>query len=226
VVAIIAVGSNYKSNLWVMRESRKYEVKGLRIYPALGLHPCDLDIKRIGKIIGFIKENVNDIVALGEVGLDYWHRDARKNESKRELQRTIFRKILDIARKNNKPLSIHSRGAWTDCVNITIESGIKKAIFHWFSGPLKDLKKLLDHGYYVSATPAAAYSKEHRKIIRETPLENIVLETDSPVAYAGEPAEPAHVVKALNAVAKLKREKVEVVAEKTTENAKRIFEIN
>jgi TatD DNase family protein len=226
VIAILAVGSNYKSNLWVMHESSKYEVEGLRIYPALGIHPCELDGTNIEETINFIEENVDKTVALGEIGLDYWYRDARKNESKREFQRKVFRRMLDIARRNDKPVSIHSRGAWIDSINMTVEMGVKRAVFHWFSGSIEDLKKILDYGYYVSATPAAAYSKEHRKIIAKAPLENIVLETDSPVVYSGEEAEPAHIIKALNAVAELKNEEVSVVAEETTKNAKQIFGIN
>lgn len=226
IIAVIAVGSDYESDLWVIRESWRYAAENLKIYPALGLHPWGLNPAKIKKTIAFIEKNIDKVVALGEVGLDYWYKDVRKNESKREIQRKVFRKILSIANKNNKPLSIHSRGAWMDCVNMVIEADVKKAVFHWFSGPIETLKKILDYGYYVSATPAAAYSKEHRKIIARTPLENIILETDSPVVYAGEPAEPAHIIKALNAVAELKKEKASVVAEKTTENAKQIFGIN
>ncbi|MEM2914506.1 MAG: TatD family hydrolase, partial [Candidatus Bathyarchaeia archaeon] len=164
-------------------------------------------------------------VAIGEIGLDYWYKDARKDIGKKERQRELFRRLLELAKKKNKPVSIHSRGAWTDCVNTTIELGVVKAIFHWFSGPLDVLKKLLDHGYYVSATPAVAYSKEHKAVIENTPLDNLVLETDSPVAYAGETSEPSHIVKALSAVAKIKTEREEMVAEITTENARTVFKI-
>ncbi|MCX8171266.1 MAG: TatD family hydrolase [Candidatus Bathyarchaeota archaeon] len=226
VIAIIAVGSDYDSNVWVMNESRKYEVKGLKIYSALGLHPWGLDPSKVEETIEFIEKNVDKAVALGEVGLDYWDKEARRSEDRRELQRRIFKRILYMAKINDKPVSIHSRGAWEDCVNIVIEAGVKRAVFHWFSGPNSALKRLIDHGYYVSATPAAAYSKEHRRVILKTPLENIILETDSPVAYAGEPSEPAHIIKALNAVAEIKGLDVKTVAEETTENAKRIFRFN
>lgn len=223
VAAIIAVGSDYESNLWVIYESKKYETRKLKIYPALGLHPWGLNAAKIEETMDLIEKNIDKVVALGEVGLDYWYKEARKDDSVRELQREVFRRILDLARKNDKPLSIHSRGAWMDCVSMVIEAGVKKAVFHWFSGPLDALRKILDKGYHVSATPAAAYSKEHRRIIAETPLENMVLETDSPVIYAGEQSEPSHIIKALKAVADLKGESIRVVAEKTTENAKRIF---
>lgn len=226
VVAIVAVGSDYNSNMWVMYERQKYEIEGLKIYPALGLHPWSLNDVGIEETIDFIERNIGHITALGEVGLDYWYKDVRRDENKREEQKKIFRRILDMARKNDKPIIAHSRGAWMDCVNMVIEAGVKRAIFHWFSGPIEVLKKLLDHGYYISATPAAAYSREHRRAISETPLENIVLETDSPVIYAGEAAEPAHIIRALRAVAELKDKDANLVAEKTTENARRIFRIS
>jgi len=225
VVAVIAVGSDYESNMWVLHESKKYETRRLKIYPALGIHPWGLDVSKINETIKLIEKNMDVIVALGEVGLDYWYKEARKNDEIKEIQKDVFWRILSLARRKNKPISIHSRGAWMDCVNMVIEAGVKKAIFHWFSGPLEALKKLLDYGYYISATPAAAYSKEHRKAIELTPIENIVLETDTPVVYMGETAEPAHIIKALNAVAELKGEKVERVAEKTTETARKIFDI-
>jgi TatD DNase family protein len=141
------------------------------------------------------------------------------------LQRDTFKRLLKIAKKHAKPVSIHSRGAWADCVNTTIEIDVEKAVFHWFTGSLYDLKKLLDHGYYVSATPAAAYSKEHRAVIENTPLEQILLETDSPVSYQGETSDPSFVLKALASVAELKKEKPETVAEKTTDNAKTVFRL-
>ncbi|MEM1550712.1 MAG: TatD family hydrolase [Candidatus Bathyarchaeia archaeon] len=225
VIAIIAVGSEYETNLWVLHESKKYETKKLKIYPALGLHPWGLDLSKINETINLIENNIENIVALGEVGLDYWYKEARKSDNVREIQKEVFWKILDLARKSDKPLSIHSRGAWMECVDMVIEAGVKKAIFHWFSGPLEVLRKLLDYGYYISATPAATYSKEHRRVIEKTPLENIVLETDTPVVYAGETSEPAHIIKALSAVAELKNKSEEIVAEKTTENAKKIFGI-
>jgi len=225
VKAIIAMGSNYNSNLWVLNESRKYEVEGLRIYPALGIHPWDLNSTNIPETLSFIEKHVNEAIAIGEIGLDYWYREVRKNEGAKAMQREVYRRILNIARSNDKPVSIHSRGAWMDCVEIAIEVDVKRAVFHWFSGPIEVLKKILDHGYYISATPAAAYSKEHRKAISITPIENLILETDSPVIYAGEKSEPAHIIKTLNAVAELKGERIEVIAEETTENAKKIFRI-
>ena len=141
-----------------------------------------------------------------------------------KLQRKVFTGLLELAKKNGKPVSVHSRGAWQDCVGISREIGIKKAVFHWFSGPTSTLEEILENGYYVSATPAVAYSPEHRNIVMNTPLDNLLLETDSPVAYRGQISEPSHVLKTLAAVAELKG-KEEVIAEKTTSNSKHLFGI-
>jgi len=225
IVAIITMGSDRDSSLWALNESQHYEMENLKIYPAIGVHPWSLNPSNISEDINFIEENAHRAVAIGEIGLDYWYREVRKNPERKEQQKTLFRNLLRIAKENGKPVSIHSRGAWMDSVEITIEMEVQKAVFHWFTGPEEALKKLLDHGYYISATPAANYSREHRAAIRNTPLENILLETDSPVVYRGETAEPMHVLKSLSAVAELKGESKEKIAEKTTENARRVFGI-
>jgi TatD DNase family protein len=225
VIAVVTMGAEQKSNNWALNESIKHERLKLKIYPAVGIHPSWIDVSRVEADLKIIEENISKVVAVGEIGLDYWYKPVRKDEEKKALQRDTFRRLLEIAKKHDKPVSIHSRGAWTDSVNITAETGVKKAVFHYFTGSVGNLKRLLDQGYYVSATPAAAYSKEHRAVIENTPLEHLLLETDSPVSYQGETSEPSHILKALSAVAELKKEKQETVAEKTTENAKIVFGI-
>ncbi len=225
VIAVVTMGSDRKSNLWALKESATHQKGKLKIYPAIGLHPWGLDPSKIEANTQLIEENIHKVVAIGEIGLDYWYKEVRKSPEKKEQQRELLRRLLGIAKENGKPVSIHSRGAWADCVEMTIETGIEKAVFHWFSGPLSVLERLLDEGYHVSATPAAAYSKEHRTATKNAPLENLLLETDSPVAYRGEPAEPAHVLKTLSAVAELKGVRAETVAEETTDSARRLFRI-
>ena len=226
VIAIITMGMDVKSSLWSLNESRKHQTENLKIYPAIGIHPWNASsINDTEGDLRFIEENVHRIVAIGEIGLDYWYENARENLEVRRRQREVFRGLLEIAKRYDKPVSIHSRGAWIDCVETVIEMQIRRAVFHWFSGPKESLKRLLDHGYYISATPAASYSQEHRAAIKYTPLENLLLETDSPVNYRGRRAEPADVVKSLSAVAELKGLNELRVAEETTENAKQVFGI-
>jgi len=179
----------------------------------------------IESTLNFIESKVGEAVGIGEVGLDYWYREVRKDEEKKKLQQGVFSTLLKIAKRNDKPVIIHSRGAWKDSVDMAIEVGVKKAVFHWFTGPKEVLEKLLERGFFVSTTPAAEYSKEHQRTIENTPLENLLLETDSPVNYRGFEAEPAHVIRSLSAVAKLKGLSENVVADKTTENALRLFRL-
>jgi len=225
VIAIITMGYDYKSNLWVIKESQKYCRKTLRIYPALGVHPWVANKLGVDDALKLVKKNVRDAVAVGEIGLDYWYKEVRKNPEARKTQLNLFRRLLELARDHGKTVSIHSRGAWRDCLNITLESGVEKAVFHWFSGPLDVLDGIVEHGYFISATPAAAYSREHRLAIKNAPIENILLETDSPVSYRGDVAEPAYVLRSLSAVAELKGLSKEAVAEQTLKNARNLFNI-
>lgn len=224
VAAIITMGSDHKSNRWALKISERRSGK-VKVYAALGLHPWGLDATKIDSAFNFIRENITRAVGVGEIGLDYWLKEVRKDADKRNVQKAVFRRLLEIARDHDKPASIHSRGAWEDCLEIVREVGVKRAVFHWFSGPTKVLEGLLKQSYCISATPAAAYSREHRRAIQMTPLERILLETDSPVKYRGEISEPAHIVKSLGAVAGLKGINEETVANRTTENARTIFKI-
>lgn len=225
VVSVIAVGSDYKSNKWLLDFSKRWKVYP-RVYPALGLHPWSVNPLKIDSTLKFILKNVDKAVGIGEIGLDYWYKNARKSQEKRDLQKKVFGRILEIARDHEKPAIIHSRGAWQDCLDMVEETGVEKAVFHWFSGPKKVLEGILRHGFFISATPAAEYSKDLQRTIQNTPLERILLETDSPVEYGGTSAEPADILKTLEAVANLKAIKMAVVAEKTTQNVTGLFDID
>ena len=143
VVAVITMGSDRESNLWALRETGKHERGKLKVYPAIGLHPWELDPSKVEDDIQLIEDNVSKTVAVGEIGLDYWYKQVRRSPEKKEQQRKLFRSLLRIAKKHGKPVSIHSRGAWADSVDTTIKTDIKKAVFHWFSGPLEDCLLLL-----------------------------------------------------------------------------------
>lgn len=223
VFAIVAVGSNYESNKRTLEISGEYE--STVVYPALGIHPWELKTDPLERTFRFMETHMEKAVAVGEIGLDYWIKRARKDPGERDLQKEVFRKLLAVSKRFKKPAIIHCRGAWEDCLALVNEAQIGKAVFHWFSGPLEVLDKLLNCGYFISATPAAAYSEKHQRAITSTPLEHLLLETDSPVSYEGERSEPAHVFKTLKAVAKIKGMKEEEVAEMTTKNALKFFNL-
>jgi len=224
IVAVIAVGQEYESNLRTLEIADRHRSL---VYPALGLHPWslgDMDGAAVERNLGFLQENLGGAAALGEVGLDY-HKRVTAAVAK-ERQKDVLRALLEIARACNKPVSLHSRYAWKDGFDLVRESGVKKVVFHWFTGFSSVLRDIIAEGYFVSATPAAEYHDEHRRAVREVPLENLLLETDTPVTYGRQTrfqATPADTVRSLEAVAVAKGLDRGLVAEKTTSSAAALF---
>ena len=221
VRSIVAVGSDRESNRRVLSLSGRHGE--VTVHAALGVHPRRLEGRDLEQDLAFVEKNLGRAVAVGEVGLDFWLKESRKNPLHRKRQEDLFRRLLSLGRDLSKPVIIHARGAWEECLRLVLEEQISKAVFHWFSGPPEILRELLDHGYLISATPAADYSEKHMSAIREAPLERILLETDSPVIYEGRRSEPADVVRTLQAVARIKEISEPEVANVTTKNAVRFF---
>ena len=226
IEAIITVGSNTQSNQKILEIRQGYPDL---VYPALGLHPWELgnlDSSQIDYALKFIEKKVSDIAAIGEIGLDYDKRVIKRTG--KDLQKEAFNRLLALARKYNKPVTIHSRYAWKDCFDLVAGAGIKSAVFHWFTGFSSVLRDILDKGYFISCTPAAEYHEEHRRAIKETSLEQLLLETDCPVIYGREikyRSQPSDVLRSLKAASSLKETNEATIAQQTTENACRIFGI-
>jgi TatD DNase family protein len=227
VIAIVAVGSDYQSNIKTIEISQRY---CSFVYPALGLHPwhlANLGPAQIDDNLQFVERNIGTAIAIGEIGLDY-HKKLVKAAPK-ELQKDTLRRFLKLARKYDKPAIIHSRYAWRDSLQLVQDMGVTKAVFHWFTGSSNVLKGIIASGYFISATPATEYHEEHRRAVRETTLNNLLLETDSPVTYGREAkyeAKPADVVRSLKAAAQLKGVDEATVATQTMRNAIAFFDLN
>lgn len=200
-----------------------------RIYPALGVHPGLVKPEMFDECIQFIRDHVHEVQAIGETGLDYWYKWVRSDKEERAKQHRFFEAHLDIAREFNLPIVIHSRGAWRDCLAMTKTAGVKKALFHWYSGPVDKLEEILEAGYYVSTSISVGYSKESQTAMLQTPLDRILIETDSPVSYKeGEEffkAEPRHVVLTLKHLARLKNIEPVQLADIVNSNASLFFGI-
>jgi len=227
VIAIISVGSSQDSNYQILEISHRNQSI---VYPALGLHPCELgrmEISQIETALDFIAERSAEIVAIGEIGLDYDKRVVKV--ASKELQKDVLKRLLALAKEHKKPVSIHSRYAWKDCFKLVSDSGIEKAAFHWFTGFSSVLREIIDAGYFISATPAAEYHEEHRRAIKETPLEKLLLETDCPVTYGREnryTSAPVDILRSLKAVAMLKDIVEPAIAQQTTANAMQFFNLD
>ncbi len=226
VEAVIGMGQDLTSNQKIVELAGRYP--GL-VYAAVGLHPWalgNMDESAIEENIAFIKGHLPSVCALGEVGLDYDKR-VLKGAGK-ELQQNVLRRLLQLALEFDKPVSLHSRYAWKDCLQLAKEAGIKRLVFHWYTGFSSTLSELIEAGYYISATPAAEYHDEHRRAIREAPLERLLLETDCPVFY-GRPdryrSQPSDVLRSLKAAAQIKGIDEKDLSVQTTLNASALFKL-
>jgi TatD DNase family protein len=216
VRGIIAVGMDIESNKKILKIA---EANTQYVYPALGYHPWVIREEEIETNLSLIRNHIEQGVALGEIGLDY------KIKVKKELQWKVFGELLDIALQSNKPVIIHCRYSHHRAFEMAREREIKRAVFHWYSGPLGLLDEILEMGLFISATPALVYSPPHQAAIKQAPIERILLETDTPVSYQGRESRPKDVRITLREVGRLKGLDPSVVAEQTTKNASTFFKI-
>lgn len=226
--AVMAMSVDFPSMKKVLEIASQYQKP--KIYPALGVHPGMVKLESQAMALDFMRANVTKAQAIGETGLDYWYKWVRKDEVERQKQKDSFDVHLSLAGEFNLPIVIHSRGAWRDCLSMALASGVKRALFHWYSGPLDILDQILEAGYYVSTSPSVGYSVESRRAMSHAPLERILIETDSPVNYKdGETAymsEPKDVIKTWKALAQLKNMDEMHVLSIVNLNAKEFFGID
>jgi TatD DNase family protein len=216
VSGIVAVGMDITSNEKILHFSKQYA--GV-VFPAIGYHPWNITISGIRDNLAFIEKHLDEAVAIGEVGLDF------KIPFAKEIQQGVFEEILELAWKKNKPVVVHSRLSHEEAFESVRKHNLKKAVFHWYSGPVDILKELLLMGYYISATPALIYSPKHREAVSAAPLKQILIETDAPEAYQGKVSTPASVLQTLTELSKIKGLDIEETARKTAQNARNFFGI-
>ena len=223
---IVASGFSNDSNKEVLKLSKEYE--GF-IYPTFGFHPVssqnstEEELKESHK---YLIENLNDIVAVGEVGMDYYY---VTDKALRERQREIFTSFLELANEYEVPIVMHVRDCEKKAVNIIEEyDSIPYFVFHCYGGSFKTAKRIMDKGNaYMSFSTMLCYSKHHQELVEKIDLDYILTETDSPylAMTKDERNEPANVANAVHKIAELKDIDIDVVDKVTTNNAKTIFKI-
>lgn len=229
VEEIIAVGVDLASSKKNLEIRKRFS--NPKIHVGFGIHPGDIKPAEIDSALAFFEEHIGDAVAVGEIGLDFWYRHVRKDTEKKNEQREIFRRQLGLAKKHNLPVIIHSRGAWAECLEQLKSQGLMRAVFHWYSGPVDVLKGILDAGFFISVTPALAYSPQLREAVKYAPIERVMIETDCPVFFrAGEndpgfSATPQDVFRTLDEYALLQNMDREKAAVIFCQNARTFFGI-
>lgn len=225
VTGIINIGADMASSARSVALAQAHE----GIYAAVGIHPhdakaaVDADYDRMAEWV----EQEKKVVAIGEIGLDYYY-----DLSPREVQQEVFIRHIDLARQLRKPIIIHDRDAHGDVMNIVKKEakGII-GVFHCYSGSLEMAKEVLKLGFYVSFAGPVTFAKSAKlkEIAAAVPLERLLVETDSPYLtphpHRGRRNEPAHVRLVAEEVARLRGLSLEAVAEATTQNVKQLFHI-
>ncbi len=220
---VINVSSSTDSINRTLRLAHEYD----HVYAALGIHPSDCgditddDIVRIGNLLDDVKA-----VAVGEIGLDYHY-----DEPGRDIQKKWFVRQLELAIEKSLPVIIHSRDAARDTFDILSEERFAplKGIVHCYSYSLEMAREYVKMGYYIGVGGVVTFrnGRKLHEVVREIPIEKLVIETDSPylapVPYRGHRNSSVYLTYIIEEIASLKSMTYEEVELRTYENAAGLF---
>ena len=218
VGAIIAVGENIAD----ARRNIELADKHPMIYPAAGLYPTILDLAKAEEVQSFIRNERSILVAIGEVGLDFW---VVKEESQKALQKEILKGFISLSKELDLPLNIHSRSAGRHAVALLLEYGASRVQMHAFDGKASAALAAVEAGFFFSIPPSVVRSRQKQKLVKHLPLSCLLVETDSPVLGTDpkQRNEPANVTISIKAIAELKGIPEEAVIEAVNENTRRLY---
>jgi len=244
-VWLINVGAEKSTSRRAVEYARKYEHG---VFAAVGLHPGSLRAQEIEEEIGE-KETVKfkieaeefdykyyknlaqepKVVAIGEIGLDYY-----RNPAKKELQKEVLLEQLGLAEKLNKPVLLHCREAHEDLLKILrtwalVGNKPLRGVIHSFSGRWSQAQEYLKMDFYLGFNGIITFARDYDKVVREMPMDRLLLETDcpylTPLPFRGKRNEPSYVKYVAEKVAELRGISFEEVAEVTTRNAMELFRL-
>jgi TatD DNase family protein len=225
VSQIVTIGIDMESSRKAALIAQSYE----SIYAAAGIHPQASFILNSQELAALEKiATENKVVALGEIGLDYYH-----ETQPRGVQKECLALQLQLAVKIAKPVVFHIRNAWDDFFPLVSEfaPSLPASVMHCFSGDWATARRCLDMGFYISIPGVVTFNKAEslQEVARRAPLERLLVETDSPylapVPFRGKTNEPAFVVHTATKIAQCRKEPLEKVASSTTDNARKVFGI-
>ena len=199
------------------------------VFATAGIHPIYIkDIKdekgEVSKFIETLKKEAKEkhIVAIGEIGLDYYW---VKEKLWQEKQKELMIRFINLSKEVNLPLVIHSREAMADTVYILKQNKAKNVMLHLF-GDRKLLPRVIENGWSISIGPIIQRSKEHKKIVRDMPLEKIMLETDAPwFGENGARNTPLAIIEVAKKIAEIKKISFEEVWKQCAMNAIKFFSL-
>jgi len=223
VDCIVTVGTNPGLSRKALSIAHQYK----NIYATVGVHPHDV-AKAGDKSFDELKALAQDpkVVAYGEIGLDYF-----RNISPREKQIEMFAKQLELAQELNLPVIIHDRDAHEETLRMVKTSGVRLGVFHCFSGDWAMARQCIDLGFYISVPGVVTFDKSKvlQDVVRQAPLDTILLETDcpylTPVPHRGKRNEPSFIIHTAKKVAEIKKLPWEDIAQTAARNTRKLFRI-
>ena len=227
-VNMICVGTDLETSMGAIKLSQEYK----NIWATVGLHPNNIseyfDIFKYQNIL----ENPK-IVAIGEVGLDYYR---TSEPEKQKIQKKVFEQFIDLAIKYNKPMVLHFRDSSKGSAGRAHKDALEilskdiAGVSHSFTGNLAEAKEYVNRGMYLGFNGIITFARQYDEVVKYIPLENILLETDSPYLtpepYRGQRNEPLYVKGVAKKVAELKNISIDEVIVKTMQNVIKLFKID
>lgn len=206
----------------ILEISKQYK----NIFAMLGIYPSEAKTYT-EEVEHIIIQNRENIVAIGEIGLDYYW-----DTSFKDIQKEIFAKQVKLANRLSLPIVIHDRDAHKDTFDILKEyNQTSPVLFHCFSGSVEFMRECTKAGWYIALGGVVTFKNavKMKEVAKEVPLERLLLETDSPyltpVPFRGKPNTPAYVKYIAEEISKIRNMPLEELADITTENAERFFGI-
>ena len=198
------------------------------VYNSAGVHPHECKNYKDLSLNDLIKHTKNSkCIGVGESGLDFYYENSPK-----ELQVKLFRIHIEAARATNLPLIVHTRSADIETIQVLkdeMQKGAFSGLIHCFSTSKELAEEAINLGFYISLSGIITFNKsnELRNIVKDLPLDKLLVETDAPYLapepYRGNPNEPSYVIHTAKMLADLKQVEFQTIAEKTTENFNSLF---
>lgn len=237
-VGMNVVGTQLDTSKAAVALAEKYD----HVYATIGLHPVHTaksyhDVKELGEggkeftsrgevfdmaaydALGQSKQ----VIAIGECGLDYY----RVEESTKDVQSKAFIEQIELANKLHKPLMLHIREAYDDALEILKAHATVKGDVHFFAGDWVVAKKFLDLGFTLSFTGVVTFTHDYDEVVKNAPLDMLLTETDAPYVtpapHRGKRNEPSYIPHIVGAIARIRGEGEEEVADALLQNARRVF---
>lgn len=222
----LVVGWNKESSLKAIELAKRYDC----IYAAIGFHPTDIDGVSEEDYLDLMKNIDNPkVVAIGEIGLDYhWVKDPEQ----RAKQKEWFIKQIEFANEHKKPISIHNREAFEDCLNILKEhKPLYGGVMHCYSGSVELLDEVLKLGLHIGLDGPLTFTnaKTPKEVAEVVPLERLIVETDSPYLaphpLRGTVNEPKNIALVLDEIARLKGISKKHIIDVIYDNSCKLFHV-